>query len=570
MMEDHRRDAIYDKGVKSHQMQREKKSGIIREKGKGGERVYKANSAQQMSIYDSYQKMPEHIKKLIDKSWAKDFAEYIFPRINEERFSVLFSETGSRPNTPVNVIVGSLMLKEYFGQSEEELLMSIYCNVLYQYALHLTQMEKPPLSDRSWSRFRARVLEYEETYGRDLMKEEMESLARVIAEHMGLKGEVKRMDSMMVASRCKRMGRLEILYAVNERAVHLLNRLGICEYIPKDCMHYLEKDDRNDVIYRRRGAEAEGQLAKAIKEGLELQKVLEETGLTDKEEYKLLHRAIDDQTETDENGKRVARDKRKISPTSLQNPSDPDATFRRKAGENYTGYVGNIVETVCESGLGVVTTMDFEQNTYSDSQFLKDYLEQRSEDAAPEIMLTDGAYGGQDNVNEAKAKGVDLVTTCLSGQAPDIVMGEFKLSEDGTEVISCPMGHSPEKSTYKERDSMCRAKFPRCCCENCPYRDLCHAKEQKNSFVVYVSSKTIDRALLLKRLSTEECRQLTRLRNGVECRPSLLRRKMDLDRMPVFGYIRSKIFFMLKTGASNLIALFCYQKRARAKSALFA
>ncbi len=93
----------------------------------------------------------------MDKSWAKDFAEIVFPAINEGRFSVLYSENGSRPNTPVNVIVGSLMLKEYFGLTEEELLMSIYCNVQYQYALHLTQEEKPPVSDRTWSRFRERL-----------------------------------------------------------------------------------------------------------------------------------------------------------------------------------------------------------------------------------------------------------------------------------------------------------------------------------------------------------------------------------------------------------------------------
>ena len=532
--------------------------------------MYRANEAQQMSIYDSYLKLPEHIRKLIDKSWAKDFADYVFPNINEERFSVLYSEAGSRPNTPINVIIGSMLLQDYFGQSEEELLMSIYCDVMFQYALHLTQMEKPPVSDRTWSRFRERLIAYEKEYGRDLFKEEMEAIAKISAEHMQLAGNVKRMDSLMVASRCKRMGRLEIVYAVNERAVRLLNRLGIVEYIPGECMHYLEKDDRNNVIYRCRSTEAEGRMEKAIRESLALKEALEETELTDKEEYKLLCRVIEDQTETDENGKRVVKDKRDISPTSLQNPSDPDATFRRKAGKDHTGYVGNVVETVCENGLGIITTMDFEPNTHSDSQFLKDYLAQRPEDAAPETLVTDGAYGGQENVNLAKEKGVELVTTGLSGKDPDVIMGEFELSEDGTRVLRCPMGHAPEKCTYKERDSMCRANFLRCHCEKCPYRARCHVREQKNSFVVYVSSKTIDRANMLKQLSTEKYRKLARLRNGVECRPSLLRRRMDIDRMPVLGYYRTKMRFMLKTGASNLIALFCYQKRRRAKSALLA
>ena len=47
----------------------------------------------------------------------------------------------------------------------------------------------------------------------------------------------------------------------------------------------------------------------------------------------------------------------------LQNPSDPDATYRLKAGKAHKGYVGNVVETVGESG-SVITDYQFEQNTY--------------------------------------------------------------------------------------------------------------------------------------------------------------------------------------------------------------
>ena len=256
----------------------------------------------------------------MDKSWAKDFAEIVFPAINEARFSVLYSENGSRPNTPVNVIVGSLMLKEYFGLTEEELLMSIYCNVQYQYALHLTQEEKPPVSDRTWSRFRERLLAYESKTGTDLMKAEMESLAKVMADHMQLRGEVKRMDSLMVASRCKRMSRLEIIYTVNANAVRLLNRLGVTELLPQGCSHYLNEDDLNEVIYRCRGEEAESRLQRVIDEAVALKKTLEDAGLTDKEEHELLSRVLEEQTvPAEEKGKnrRSAKDKKEISTDSL-------------------------------------------------------------------------------------------------------------------------------------------------------------------------------------------------------------------------------------------------------------
>ena len=191
--------------------------------------MFRTNDTQQITFYDSFLSLPQHIQRLIEKSWAKDFSDVIFPAIHEDRFAVLYSAVGSRPNTPVNVLIGSMLLKEYFGLTEEELLMSIYCDVQYQYALHLTQEEKPPVSDRSWSRFRERLLNYEKATGIDLMKAEMESLARILADHMQLKGNVKRMDSLMVASRCKRMSRLEIIYTVNANAVRLLDRLGLLD-----------------------------------------------------------------------------------------------------------------------------------------------------------------------------------------------------------------------------------------------------------------------------------------------------------------------------------------------------
>ena len=46
----------------------------------------------------------------------------------------------------------------------------------------------------------------------------------------------------------------------------------------------------------------------------------------------------------------LQREKGKEDPSKvLLNPSDPEATFRRKAGGKYLGYVANLVETVGEN-----------------------------------------------------------------------------------------------------------------------------------------------------------------------------------------------------------------------------
>lgn len=44
------------------------------------------------------------------------------------------------------------------------------------------------------------------------------------------------------------------------------------------------------------------------------------------------------------------KDDETLNSSILQNPSDPDATYRFKSGKGHRGYVANLVETVDENG----------------------------------------------------------------------------------------------------------------------------------------------------------------------------------------------------------------------------
>lgn len=92
------------------------------------------------------------------KSWAKVFSDEIFPAINEERFRVLYSENASRPNTPVNIIVGALIIKELFDLSDDEMVENLMLDIHYQYALRTTSFEEQPLSDKHCPGFAAAVM----------------------------------------------------------------------------------------------------------------------------------------------------------------------------------------------------------------------------------------------------------------------------------------------------------------------------------------------------------------------------------------------------------------------------
>lgn len=154
-----------------------------------------------------------------------------------------------------------------------------------------------------------------------------------------------------------------------------------------------------------------------------------------------------EQNKAEENENIIPKENREISSESLQNLSDPDATYRSKAGKSNKSYVGNLIETVGEDGDSLITGASYEQNIHSDSCFCKEYLNSRPADAEHEIMIADGVYSGQENQALAKAKNTGLITTALTGKQADPIFSEFVMNEEGTKIITCPMEYLPEKNT---------------------------------------------------------------------------------------------------------------------------
>ena len=173
---------------------------------------FRTNTCQQISLNDKLMNLTEREKKALDKSWAKIFADEIFPAIDEERFSVLYSDKASRPNTPVNVIIGALIIKELFDYSDDEIVENLMLDLHLQYALHTTSYEEQPLSDKTLSRFRKRCYDYETLHGVDLYRDCVKDLGGKIAKIMKLNGRIRRMDSMMIESNIRFLSRMELIY----------------------------------------------------------------------------------------------------------------------------------------------------------------------------------------------------------------------------------------------------------------------------------------------------------------------------------------------------------------------
>ncbi len=65
--------------------------------------------------------LPEALRKRLHNSWAETFYREFFCRLNEKPFEVLYTDFPSRPNVPVNVLVGLEFLKAANGWTDEDL-----------------------------------------------------------------------------------------------------------------------------------------------------------------------------------------------------------------------------------------------------------------------------------------------------------------------------------------------------------------------------------------------------------------------------------------------------------------
>jgi hypothetical protein len=142
-----------------------------------------------------------------------------------------------------------------------EVLAGLMFDTRIQYALHTTSFEEQPMSDRTLSRFRLRLYEYETETGVDLLKEEILNLSSSIAKLMKLKPHMKRMDSLMIASVCKDMMRLEVVYATVSNLVKATHRAHGDELL-SGLENYLKDDDKNRVIYHNKAEELTSKIQK--------------------------------------------------------------------------------------------------------------------------------------------------------------------------------------------------------------------------------------------------------------------------------------------------------------------
>ena len=551
--------------------------------------MFRETQPKQSSLEEALLHTSEQTLKAVEKSRARMVGDYIYPNVDEKKFAALYSERGSRPNIPIRQYVSALVLKRMYVLSDEIFLEFLRCGAKnFQYALHTTQEETQPLSENSLGRFRKKVELYNAAHGCDLIKEEFQAISQKLAINMGVlrmdpsggEGEeqaiLARMDSMEIEAHAKAMGRIEIFYTTIVIMLRWTLKKGFGSIIPAGLTHYMEAGDKNRIVYHRHQEDKaekrpDSRLEQLLEEMLSLKGVLEgnlsQEILTQVPEYQVYQRVLEEQTVQDSEGKRTLRDKKDISPNSVQNPFDTTMTYRYKGGPNH-GFVMNVVEYIDGEGNGIITHADVEANTVSDESLGEAYIAQQPEDGPKQAVSADGAFSSEKLQEMAKAKGIELQNTALTGAEPYDIDADFTLDEEGKSILRCPKGKIPESNKYNPKSGQITATMPENCCATCPHKEECNTRFNKKGTVskVVLTRKMVNRAKQARSFSTAEGKANARRRNGVEGIMSVMRRKYGIDHLPVFGLERIRNWIWTTLLAYNLVKYWKYINRKKSVS----
>ena len=162
-------------------------------------------------------------------------------------------------------------------------------------------------------------------------------------------------------------------------------------------------------------------------------------------------------------------------------------------------------------------------------------MDAQAEDAGAKIV-GDSHFAGDAIEKAAADKNYEVVNTNMTGKRPPDHCADHEFDEEGN-LTKCAGGAVPTQ-TKVNKDGSCTAKIEKTACEQCPYKEECGVKEQKNSNTLKTSVTTKERAEEIRERGTEEFRKLSHFRNGVESVPSLMKNKYKINKIRGGGLAR--------------------------------
>ena len=435
--------------------------------------MYKANTRhQQPLLISNVNQLPDKKHTQLVNSWAHDFYRDFFCRIREDSFAVLYAECPSRPNVPVNWLVGLETLKSGFGWSDEELYDHFSFDLQVRYALGIHDLSESDFDLRSLYYFRQRLSQYNLAHGVNLLAQGFEDITDQQIAALQLKTERQRMDSTQIASNILDASRLQLLVEAVQRLDRNLSEADQAHWA--ELLAPYRQGHSGQYVYRVKGKEATQRHLQQIGEVIHTLLTHLADAYAQTPAYQVLLRFFTDNYRLAEDQVCLKADQ-ELAAGCLQSVDDLEATFRRKANREYKGYVANLSETCHpDNPLQLITQTQIAPNNVEDADLLADGLSRLKVRTGVETLYTDGGFASPRVDAALQSQQVEQIQTGIRGPKLDpqrLSLADFAIQWDAKGQpcqVSCPQGQSVAAHLSNHRRGYF-ADFEPQVCQTCPF-----------------------------------------------------------------------------------------------------
>jgi len=520
-----------------------------------------------LNMFEPFAHLGPKRLKLMEQSWAKLFRDEILPDLPVHKVAKHYDPLKGRPTKELYAMLGSMILQEMQDLTDLETVQQFAFNIQWHYALNITADADRDayLCPKTLWTMRS-LLTREGDYATifDTVTDKLKIVFNVETDR-------QRLDSVHIFSNMRHLSRIGLFaqtiktFLVNLKRHHLARFDGL-ESELRD--RYLSK--RGESVFAMvKPSESERTLQTM---GDDLFVLIEqfrlEEAVTDMHSYQLLVRLFKEQcrvepAEADQAPRVSVKPNKEVPSDSLQNPSDPDASYDGHKGR---GYQVQVMETYSreEDGdqLNLITHVHAEPAHHNDVHALLPAVEQTTQQQrGPKEVLADSLYGSDENCQKAAKEGVEVIAPAGGKtQAEGLGLADFTFSKEGR-ATACPQNHTPLKTKHKkERHS---AAFDAKICERCPHLGECPVKPGRKGHYLRYSDKELRLARRRAHEKTAEFRDRYRFRAGAEATMSEYDRKTGVKRLRVRGLGAVRYSATLKAAGINICRATTFRNRQR-------
>jgi hypothetical protein len=475
--------------------------------------------------------IPPAGRRIIANGWQGVFRHVLLEVMPVAELGRHFSDSLGAPTKELYSMAGLIFLTDFFGWTPQEAIEAYIFRSDVQYALNLEP--GAAVCTRSLERYQKLFRE------NDLAARVFEEVTTRLIHALDLDVSRQRLDSTHVFSHMASFGRTKLMAVAIKRFLTQLKRHDDDAYaaLPADLRQRYEPAQAR-LFADAKGAEARARCRQQAADDLRfvIDRFADRGDLANRSTYKALITIFDQQCAVS-GGKVVV--KTKTGGDCVQNPSDPDATYD---GHKGPGYQVQITETCVPSNeVQLITAVLPQTACESDTTAVVPMLDQLEQgERLPDELLADTLYTGDENVQAAAARGVDLIGP-IPGRAPHagadaLTVDDFAWDERTGTVNACPMGHPPTSFARDATTARARIEMPASTCAACPFRKQCPIENTRDGkFTLEFTDK--ERRLAGRRVEeeTEVFRERYAPRSGIESTNSGLKNRLGLGRLRVRG-----------------------------------